>query len=90
MRLCVSSAQQEIVADFFSDAGKTPVLSMTSHRVRAVCPYPKGSRYYLLLTGFDSSVLFYNKKGTEQVKITNLVPFFYVLLVNSKTNVEKT
>lgn len=66
MRLCVSSAQREIVADFFFRCREDACTSMTCHRVWAVCPYLKGSRYYLLLTGCDSSVLFYNKRyGTR-------------------------
>ena len=56
---------QEIVADFFHTPGDA-CTSMTPHRVRAVCPCVKGSRYYLLLAGFDSSVLFLIKRyGTS-------------------------
>ena len=79
--------EQEIVADFFFQTPGDACTSMTSHRVRAVCPYTSGSRYYLLLAGCDSSVLFYNIKGTELGKSINLVPFFYVLLAHNKTNV---
>ena len=72
---------------FFNACWEDACTSMTSHRVRAVCPYALGSRYYLLLAGCDSSVLFYNIKGTELGKSINLVPFFYVLLAHNKTNV---
>ncbi|MBE5694447.1 MAG: hypothetical protein EGP90_07835 [Bacteroides sp.] len=43
--------EQEIVADFFFQTPGDACTSMTSHRVRAVCPCLKGSRYYLLFAG---------------------------------------